>query len=70
VEKVEVTITDEERARQDRIAARPPLSEILNLHDFEVCLHRAVKIYVLMFLAGYREVYHARESMGVLLLGR
>ncbi|KAH7883293.1 FMN-dependent dehydrogenase-domain-containing protein [Phlebopus sp. FC_14] len=35
VEKVEVTITDEERARQQRIAARPPLSEILNLHDFE-----------------------------------
>jgi L-lactate dehydrogenase (cytochrome) len=35
VEKVEVKITDEERARQGRIAARPPLSEILNLHDFE-----------------------------------
>lgn len=35
VEKVEVKITDEERARQERIAARPPLSEILNLHDFE-----------------------------------
>jgi L-lactate dehydrogenase (cytochrome) len=36
VEKVEVKITDEEKARQRRISARPPLSEILNLHDFEV----------------------------------
>ncbi|KAF8070715.1 FMN-dependent dehydrogenase-domain-containing protein [Lyophyllum atratum] len=35
VEKVEVVITDEEKARQTRISARPPLSEILNLHDFE-----------------------------------
>lgn len=37
VEKVEEVITDEERARQARVAARPLLSEILNLHDFEVC---------------------------------
>ncbi|KAG6920222.1 hypothetical protein DXG01_004991 [Tephrocybe rancida] len=35
VEKVEIIITDEEKARQTRIAARPPLDEILNLHDFE-----------------------------------
>ncbi|KAG9221210.1 hypothetical protein CCMSSC00406_0007384 [Pleurotus cornucopiae] len=35
VEKVEVTISDEEKQRQKRIEARPPLSEILNLHDFE-----------------------------------
>ncbi|KAI0827961.1 FMN-dependent dehydrogenase-domain-containing protein [Trametes gibbosa] len=33
--KVEVKITDQEKARQERIANRPPLSEILNLHDFE-----------------------------------
>ncbi|TFY57602.1 hypothetical protein EVJ58_g6929 [Rhodofomes roseus] len=33
--KVEVTITDEETARQERIQQRPPLTEILNLHDFE-----------------------------------
>jgi L-lactate dehydrogenase (cytochrome) len=47
VEKVEVKITDEERARQERIAARPPLSEILNLHDFEVCLcHVDTRIYL------------------------
>lgn len=37
VEKVEVKITDAEKARQERIAARPSLDEILNLHDFEVC---------------------------------
>jgi len=36
VEKVDVRITDEEKARQERISNRPPLDEILNLHDFEV----------------------------------
>ncbi|KAJ7632101.1 FMN-dependent dehydrogenase-domain-containing protein [Mycena rosella] len=35
VEKVVVEITDEEKARQERISNRPPLDEILNLHDFE-----------------------------------
>ncbi|KIY63291.1 hypothetical protein CYLTODRAFT_426228 [Cylindrobasidium torrendii FP15055 ss-10] len=35
VEKVEITITDEEKARQGRVALRPSLSEVLNLHDFE-----------------------------------
>ena len=36
--KVEVNVTAQERARLERVEARPPLSEILNLHDFEVCL--------------------------------
>ncbi len=36
VEKVVIKITDEEKARQERVNQRPPLSEILNLHDFEV----------------------------------
>ena len=36
VVKVEVVVTDEEKARQERMAQRPPLTEILNLHDFEV----------------------------------
>lgn len=35
-EKIEVKITDEERARLQRVEARPSLAEILNLHDFEV----------------------------------
>ena len=36
VEKVEVVVTDEEKARLERVSARPSLDEILNLHDFEV----------------------------------
>lgn len=36
VEKVVVAVTDEEKARLQRVESRPPLSEILNLHDFEV----------------------------------
>jgi len=36
VVKVRVEITDEEKARLKKMEARPPLSEILNLHDFEV----------------------------------
>lgn len=36
VEKVEVVVTDEEKARLERYNAKPLLSEILNLHDFEV----------------------------------
>lgn len=70
MEKVEVKITDEERARQDRISARPPLSEILNLHDFEVAYVHLVNAHVLMFHAGYCEVHYARESMGILLFSR
>ncbi|KAI0767098.1 FMN-dependent dehydrogenase-domain-containing protein [Fomes fomentarius] len=35
VQKVEVQVTDLEKARLERVANRPPLSEILNLHDFE-----------------------------------
>jgi L-lactate dehydrogenase (cytochrome) len=37
VEIALVTTTDEEKARQQRVSAKPPLGEILNLHDFEVC---------------------------------
>jgi hypothetical protein len=33
---VEVKVSDEEKARRDRMQARPSLSTILNLHDFEV----------------------------------
>ena len=39
VEKVEITIREEDKIRQERFGLRPSLSEILNLHDFEVyCL--------------------------------
>jgi len=36
VAKVKVEVTDQEKARLKRVETRPPLSEILNLHDFEV----------------------------------
>ena len=36
VKKVEVTVREEDKIRQERFALRPSLSEILNLHDFEV----------------------------------
>ncbi|THH33092.1 hypothetical protein EUX98_g1115 [Antrodiella citrinella] len=35
VAKVEIKVTDQEKERQLRVNARPPLSEVLNLHDFE-----------------------------------
>ncbi|KAM6502562.1 FMN-dependent dehydrogenase domain containing protein [Amanita muscaria] len=35
VQKVKVVISDKDKARQERMSARPPLDEILNLHDFE-----------------------------------
>ena len=38
VQKVEVEVTDAEKQRLERVANRPSLSEILNLHDFEVCV--------------------------------
>ena len=51
VEKVEVQVSEEELARQKRIEAKPPLSEILNLHDFEVCaISRPIILIVLMIL--------------------
>ncbi|EEB92776.1 hypothetical protein MPER_08668, partial [Moniliophthora perniciosa FA553] len=35
VEKVEIQITDEEKARLERAEGKPGLDEVLNLHDFE-----------------------------------
>ncbi|KAI0036141.1 FMN-dependent dehydrogenase-domain-containing protein [Vararia minispora EC-137] len=35
VKRVEIKITDQEKARLGRLQLRPPLDEILNLHDFE-----------------------------------
>ncbi|TFY80695.1 hypothetical protein EWM64_g3318 [Hericium alpestre] len=42
VEKVEVIITDAEKARQERMKNRPSLSEILNLHDFEAIAQKVM----------------------------
>jgi hypothetical protein len=56
-----VKITDEERARQERIAARPPLSEILNLHDFEVCLCGADGVHTYVFYRPLRNILCQRK---------
>lgn len=56
VAKVKVEITDEEEARLKRVEARPPLSEILNLHDFEV--GSAIRS------ANRRMVHHIRGEIG------
>lgn len=71
VQKVEIKITDEEKARQERVQARPPLSEILNLHDFEVNFNRYAWFMGqghsrTLKHTGYCEKCHARESMGLL----
>jgi L-lactate dehydrogenase (cytochrome) len=43
----EVDITDEGKTQQEQMSNRPPLDEILNLHDFEV-----VWSYRIMAVAG------------------
>ena len=43
VEKVKVVITDEENARLERVENRPPLDEILNLHDFEAIARQVMR---------------------------
>lgn len=42
VQKVPILVTVEEKARQERVAACPPLHEILNLHDFEAIARRVM----------------------------
>lgn len=43
VKKVVKEVTEEERALETRMQARPPLSEILNLHDFEALASKLLK---------------------------
>ena len=69
--KVEVEVTDQEKARLERVANRPPLSEILNLHDFEVrFFHLPDALFNLSFAVGHRSRRASREGMGVLQLSR
>lgn len=71
VEKVEVKITDQEKERQLRVAARPSLDEILNLHDFEVSSGRhCCSLVNLRHHSGYCKTSHGRKSMGLLLFRR
>jgi hypothetical protein len=67
VEKVEVKVTEQERARLQRVEARPPLSEILNLHDFEVRYRlRYPSRGYLTPIQGDCETHNAREGVGIL----
>ena len=67
VEKVEVKIADEEKARLERFSNRPPLAEILNLHDFEVGRRLNIQhVYSLLILEGHCETSDGRKGMGLL----
>jgi hypothetical protein len=67
VEKVEVQITDEEKARLERFSNRPPLDEILNLHDFEVGGRLNIHhVYSLLICEGHCQTSDARKGMGLL----
>ena len=56
--KVEVKVTEKEKERLQLVEARPPLSEILNLHDFEVRRHlRSSTRFHLTIVQGYCKTY-------------
>ena len=68
-EKVEVKVTKQERARLQRVEARPPLSEILNLHDFEVRYLSPLLPFSWLsnsYSKGDCETHNAREGVGIL----
>ena len=48
VAKVVKEVTEEDRRRQALMDARPPLDEILNLHDFEVNKNCTLELSVLL----------------------
>jgi hypothetical protein len=58
-EKIVVKITDEERARLQRVEARPALAEILNLHDFEVRTRFWPCFCSFIVVQGNRQTYDA-----------
>jgi hypothetical protein len=69
VERVEESVSEEEKDRLARFNARPALGEILNLHDFEVGMLLALARFVSnVWRAGDCKAGYARESMGVLFL--
>lgn len=71
VKKVVKEITLGDKERLERKNKRPPLSEILNLHDFEVLKHIVVHILgplTFCMNLGHCKASHVRESLGVLLL--
>ena len=68
VQKVEIKVTDEERARLERVSRRPPLSEILNLHDFEVGPCSTLSAVPCLIVIGHCKTGHAGKSMGLLFI--
>ena len=66
VEKVELMITNQEKTRLERFSNRPPLDEILNLHDFEVG-EFFEHAYSFLILEGHCKTSDARQGMGLLL---
>lgn len=80
MQKVEIILSDEDKRRKDLFNSRPPLDEILNLHDFEVRIdyfyiwiafpdHLVVDV-IFTVATGHREASHAGEGLGILLLCR
>lgn len=65
-------LSEDEQARFARIAARPRLSEILSLHDFEV---RVCTCFLSSYIIhrcpreGGGEASDAREGVGILFVG-
>lgn len=57
--------TDVEKAREKRIARRPPLSEILNLHDFEAIARVVMpeKAWAYYSSAADDEITHRENHM-------
>ena len=59
--KVVKEVTAEEKKRQELIAARPSLDEIVNLHDFEVSTWLLQdSVHVIVCLIGCRKSHPPR----------
>src|SRR5260221_7631916 len=68
-ETIEVNITDDEVARRERMSNRPPLDEILNLHDFEVSFQHLPRMRIhSQQTSGYCMASHACESLRILFV--
>ena len=60
-------ITPDEIRRQELLAARPPLDEIVNLHDFEVRFVVPICAIVSWFCSGSCQDNPPSQGMGLLL---
>ena len=65
----EKVVTADEIKRQELLAARPPLDEIVNLHDFEARFGvPPIQAVVSWFCLGSRQRNPPSQGMGILLL--